>query len=121
MRGLKPWPIVAGILVDLSGSLGLGVLYFIGVFGLQIGRGAPLAEESLATRHLLVTEIIGLVLTAVGGFVAARMARTLYIQHGVAVGVGALLLWLVLEWAIPSEGLLAWYEYFSFGGVLPAG
>jgi hypothetical protein len=121
MKRLKPWPIVAGILIDTFGSFGLGIFYFIGVFGLQIVRGAPPGDDSLTVPHLIVLEILGLFLTAVGGFAAARMARTLHIQHGIAVGVGALVVWLFLEWAVPSEGLPAWYEIVSFAGVVPAG
>lgn len=121
MTKLKTWPIVVGILIDALGSIGVGVLYFIGIFGWQIARGAPPSDEALSTPHLIVTEIVGLCLTAVGGFVAARMARTEHIQHGIAVGIGALLVWLLVERVSPSESLPVWYETVSFVGVVPAG
>jgi putative membrane protein (TIGR04086 family) len=60
-------------------------------------------------------------MTAVGGFVAARMARTQPIQHGIAVGVGALLVWLLFQWVSTGDALPGWYEMASFVSVVPAG
>ena len=91
MTKLKPWPILVGILVDTLGSIGVGVVYVLGILGLQIARGVPASDEPFGTTHLIVTELVGLCLTTLGGLVAARMARTRHIQHGVAVGVGSLL------------------------------
>ena len=121
MTKLKAWPIVVGILIDTLGSIVVGVVYFIGIFGLQIARGTPPSDEAFGTPHLIVTEIVGLFLTAVGGFVAARMARTRHVQHGIAVGVGALLVWLLLEWISPSDTAPFWCETALFVGVAPAG
>ena len=103
MKKLKPWPIVVGILIGALGSIGIGVLYFVVIFGVQIVRGAPPGDELLSAPHLIIIEMLGLFLTAVGGFVAARMARTLHIQHGIAVGVGALIVWLLVELAVLSK------------------
>ena len=68
-------------------ALGSEVLYFVGIFKLQIARGAPASDEPFGTPP----EIVGLFLTTVGGFVAARIAQTQHIQHAIAVGFGALL------------------------------
>ena len=121
MKNLKLWPIVAGILVDTLGSIAIGVLYFIGVFSLQIVRGAPPTDESIGASHLIVAQVVGLLLTAAGGFTAARMAATLPVQHGAAVGIGALIVWFLVELGIPSDDLPGWYELVSFVGVMPAG
>jgi putative membrane protein (TIGR04086 family) len=121
MTKLKAWPMVAGILIDTLGSILAGVLYFISLFGLPIARGTPPSDEVFGTPHLIVTGIVGLFLTAFGGFVAARMARNQHVQHGIAVGVGALLVWLLLGWVSPSDTAPVWYETASFIGVIPAG
>src|SRR5688572_8905687 len=107
MRRLKPRPIVTGILVDSVGSLVLAILYFVVIFGIQIVRGASIADQALALSgsQLVVTEVLGLLLTAVGGFVAAHLAKIMYVHHGIAVGIGPLLLGLLLEWLSPSEGV----------------
>jgi putative membrane protein (TIGR04086 family) len=118
---LKTWPIVVGIVIDTFGTIGVGLLYFLGILGWQIARGVPPSDETLSTPHLIATEIVGLFLTAVGGFVAARMARTHHMQHGIAVGVGALLVWLLVEWVSPSEAIPVWYVTVSFVSVVPAG
>jgi putative membrane protein (TIGR04086 family) len=120
MTRVKPWPVVAGILVDVFGSVAVGVLYLLVIFGIQIIRGAP-RQESLLTTHLLVLEVLGLLLTATGGFVAARLARISHTLHGVAVGVGALLVWQVVEWVSPPEGTTIGYEAVTFLGAIPAG
>jgi len=109
------------VLVDTLGSFAVGVVYVLGVFGRQMAAGAPLSEESLSTPQLIVLEILGLLLTAVGGFVAARMARTRHVQHGMAVGGGCLVVWLLLELIGAGDSLPLWYNIVSFVSVVPAG
>jgi len=109
------------VLVDTLGSFAVGVVYVLGVFGRQMAAGAPLSEESLSTPQLIVLEILGLLLTAVGGFVAARMARTRHVQHGMPVGGGCLVVWLLLELIGAGDSLPLWYNIVSFVSVVPAG
>ena len=120
MTDLKPWPILAGTLVDTLGSVALGVVYVLLMFGVQIASGLPPAEEALSTADLVVIEILGLLLTALGGFVAGYMARASEVRHGLAVGAGALLVWLLLELITPAEALAAWYDVISLVAVVPA-
>jgi putative membrane protein (TIGR04086 family) len=119
VMNLKAWPIVVGILADSLGSIAVGALYLIGV--LLIARGAPESNAALATPHWIIFEIVGLFFTGAGGFVAARMARTRHIQHGAAVGVGALLLGVLVEWVIPADPAPVWYAAVSMVSVIPAG
>jgi len=93
----------------------------LGVFGKQMAEGAPLSEASLSTPELIAAEILGLLLTAVGGFVAARIARTRHVQHGMAVGVGCLVIWLPLQLIGSGDSLPLWYDVVSFVGVVPVG
>jgi len=111
MLKLKAWPIVVGILIDTLGSIVVGVLYLIAVIGITGAAEPP----------LIVADILGLFMTAIGGFVAARMARTQPIQHGAAVGAGAILVWLLVEWFSPTETLPGWDAVLSFVGIIPAG
>jgi hypothetical protein len=120
MSGLKPWPIVAGILIDIVGSVILGLLYVLIIVGMPMARGTP-PGDPIATPDYIVIEVLGLLLTAVGGFAAARMAKTLHVQHGLAVGIGALCVWIVIGWGSTSEWLPSWYEAASFAGLLAAG
>ena len=86
-----------------------------------MAEGAPLSEASLSTPELIAAEILGLLLTAVGGFVAARMARTRHVQHGMPVGGGCLVVWLLLELIGAGDSLPLWYNIVSFVSVVPAG
>ena len=121
MKKLKTLPILVGISVDTLGSIAVGIIYFIGLFGWQIARGTAASEVELSTTQLIVTQVVGLILTAIGGLVAARMARTEHLAHGAAVGLGALFVWLIVAWISPSDTIPAWYEMVSFAGIVPAG
>ena len=116
---LKPWPVVAGILVDSLGSIAVAIVYFMAVIGIQIARGLEVSEEML-DPHVSITAILGLLLTVAGGFVAGWLARTDEVRHGIAVGVGSVLTWLLLEWAVPADGPESIVETISFFAVIPA-
>jgi len=121
IRTLKLWPIIAGVLIDSVGSIGLAILYVLVIFGMQILRGAPPADDPLTEPHLVVIQILGLLITTLGGFAAAQMAKTLHVQHGIAVGVVGLVVWLLVVWVSPSEGLPTWYEALWYVSAVPAG
>jgi hypothetical protein len=118
---LRVWPVVVGILVDTIGSLLVGVVYVIGIFGVQIAQGTPPSDEPLGTPHLIVAEIVGLCVTGVGGYVAARLGGTRHVHYGIAVGGGALVVWLLVELLVPADALPGWYDIASVLGVVPAG
>jgi putative membrane protein (TIGR04086 family) len=119
MMKLKPWPVVAGILVDSLGSIAVGLVYFVAVLGAQIARGREVTDE-IVDSHVSIVTILGLLLTAAGGFVAGRLAKTDEVRHGIAVGVGSVLIWLLLEWLAPAEGAESIVEAISFFAVIPA-
>lgn len=119
MMKLKPWPVVAGILVDSLGSIAVGIVYFGAVLGAQIARGREVTEQMLEP-HVSITAILGLLLTVVGGFVAGRLAKSDEVPHGIAVGVGSVLIWLLLDRVAPAEGSESIVETLSFFAVIPA-
>ena len=119
MLKLKPWPVVAGILVDSLGSIAVAIVYFGAVLGAQIARGGEVTEQMLEP-HVSITAILGLLLTVAGGFVAGRLAKADEVRHGIAVGVGSVLIWLLLDWAAPAEGAESIVETLSFFAVIPA-
>src|SRR5688572_13784040 len=119
MMKLKPWPVVAGILVDSLGSIAVAIVYVGAVLGAQIARGREVTEQMLEP-HVSITAILGLLLTVAGGFVAGRLAKSDEVRHGIAVGVGSVLIWLLLDWAAPAEGAESIVETLSFFAVIPA-
>ena len=119
MMKLKPWPVVAGVLVDSLGSIAVAIVYVGAVLGAQIARGREVTEQMLEP-HVSITAILGLLLTVAGGFVAGRLAKSDEVRHGIAVGVGSVLIWLLLDWAAPAEGAESIVETLSFFAVIPA-
>ena len=121
MAKLKPWPIVAGVVLDAMGSIVVGIFYVLAILSAQVAQSGQTVEDVLATQHLIVLEIIGLLLTATGGFLAGRLAGASHICHGIAVGIGGLLVWLPFALIGITDGFPAWYELASFIGMVPAG
>ena len=121
MRTLKPWAIIAGVLIGTVGSVAVGVVYVLAIFTRQIASDLPPSDSALGATHWAVIEILAFLAVAIGGFTAAHMAKAFHVRHGTAVGVSALVVWLLVEWASPSEGPSAWYESFSFVSSVPAG
>jgi hypothetical protein len=81
-----------------------------------------LSQEEVVARMksmsgLLLTLIIGLGSTCLGGYVAGRMSRLSEVMHGALVaGAGVVLALLFRE-----SGLPTWYDIIGFAGMLPAG
>ena len=119
MIRLKPWPVIAGILVDSFGSIAFGLVYVAAVIGVELAAGREITDQAL-DAHLDIAEVVGLALTAAGGFVAGWLAKIDEVRHGIAVGVGSLLIWLLLEWAVPADGPRSIVETMSFFAVIPA-
>jgi len=123
MSGLKLWPIVVGVLIDIGGSLGAGIVYVGAVAAVQLARGVAIDEGTLTLDlpELVVTSLVGLLFTATGGFVAAQMAKARYVQYGIAVGAGSICVALLGELAVGSDDTPAWFNVLSYLTVIPAG
>ena len=122
MSGLRGWPIVVGILIDIGGSIGAGIAYVIGAAVVQGARGVAFDAETLTlgVPQLAVIEMVGLLFTATGGFVAAQMAKTRHLQHGMAVGVASLCVGLLSEFAGGDSDVPAWFNAIAYVAVVPA-
>jgi putative membrane protein (TIGR04086 family) len=118
MIRLKPWPVIAGILVDSLGSIAVGLVYFAIILGVGLARGEEISEATF-DQHVNITAILGLALTAAGGFVAGWLAKIDEVRHGIAVGVGSTLIWLLLDWVAPSDVGWSVVETISFFAVIP--
>ena len=118
MKRLKVVPVIVGILVDSFGSIAVALVYFAAVLGVELARGGELTEQTLAP-HVPITAVFGLVLTGIGGFIAGRLAMTDEVYHGIAVGIGSVLIWLLLDWVSPSEAAWSLVETLSFIAVIP--
>ena len=120
-QGLRAWPIVVGLLVDLVGSLFLGVGYSIVKVGTNIAAGGGGAHQIVLTAtEYLIAAVLGLLLVVAGGYVAGRMARVRPVTHGLCVGIGILLVTLIIEALSPDPAAPFWFNVVSIVGVVPA-
>jgi hypothetical protein len=122
-RDLRAWPIIAGLLVDLAGSVAWGIGYGI----VKVARQGAAAREGAhgitvgTTTDLIFAAVVGLWLVVMGGYVAARMARVRPVAHGTCVGLGTLVVTLVGLWLLPDSSTPLWFTAVSTLGVVPAG
>jgi hypothetical protein len=124
-RGLKLGAIGIALLVDIAASFVLGALGGA-VYGLSLGvSGAPRPDpRTLMTSEpiLWVMLLAGLGGSAIGGFVAARLARHAPLLHGCALAIASLALGLLLSTqggGAPAQAP-AWYEPAGIVGALLA-
>jgi putative membrane protein (TIGR04086 family) len=117
---LKPWPIVVGIVVDAVFSMMVVIAYVL-LLALTEGTDDALRVVPRSDALAGTVEALGVVSTALGGFVAAYLAKTSHVAYGLAVGLGSLLVWLALASLMPGGGPMAWLEATSAAAAVPAG
>ena len=120
----RRWSVTAiliGAMVDIGGSFAVGMMIVV-IEGVKlVAKGVP--QEELTARlnadtgYLISAMVIGLFFSAVGGFVAAKLARRRELAHG--AGAAALSLLFGLAMADSSVDVLVW-DVLSYGLVLPA-
>lgn len=118
MTNLKIWPLAAGIFVDVFGTLVVAVLYMTVVFGAQFTDG-QVTEDMVTPTHQAIGDALGLLMSALGGFVAGRLARIDEVNHGAATGFGSLMFSLLLAWSVPADAH-SWRDVLVSLAVVPA-
>jgi hypothetical protein len=125
--GVKVRPIIVGAVVDYFATYLLIMLYIM-VYYLK----APgLSEEAIdrALKEMLSSEeglltliIIGAFCTALGGYIAARLAKVEEVRHGALVGAASLIIG-VLQTAMAGEEIPVprSYELLGYLLAIPAG
>ncbi|HLG60097.1 MAG TPA: hypothetical protein VI485_32450 [Vicinamibacterales bacterium] len=112
---------MAGLLVDLVGSLLLGVGYSIVKVGMDAGAGGDITDQiALTTTDYMVTSVFGLLFVVAGGYVAGRMAGVRSTVHGLCVGLAILALSIVIEVLAPDPEAPMWFNIVSMIAVVPA-
>jgi len=120
-QGLRAWPIVVGLLVDLVGSLFLGLGYSIVKIGANVAAGGGGADQIVLTAtDYLVTAVFGLLLVVAGGYVAGRLARVRPVAHALYVGIAVLVVTVIIEVLAPDPAAPLWFNVVSIAGVVPA-
>ena len=129
--GVRIRPVVVGAVVDYVASYLLIMLYLIAyhVKDLSDKGGVPqeaiekALEEALSSQDgLFALMVIGAFGTALGGYVAARLAGSEQVKHGALVGAISLIIGAVQGAISGGPGPAPyWYELLGFILAIPAG
>lgn len=118
MKKINIKAIIVGTLVDIGGSIAIGIVIGIvaGIIYASSNGGMEGFEEySVTSVPLLVTSlIVGLVFVSLGGYVAGKIAKENEIMNALTVGVIAILLGILFTSVYP-----VWFNVASFGLILP--
>ena len=129
--GVKIRPIIVGAVVDYVATFVLVMLYLILYYVKEPFEKGGLPEEAIekALNEMLSSQeglvaliVIGAFCTALGGYLAARLAKADEVKHGALVGAVSLIVG-VLQTAMTGEASPVPYFYQLLGYVLaiPAG
>lgn len=129
--GVKLRPVIAGVIVDYVATYVLGMVYLIVFYQKEFSKGGRTFEEAVekaldqmlsSPEGLLALGIIGAVGTALGGYVAGRLAQAHEVKHGALVGLVSLILG-VLQASVTGQPipLPYWYELLAYIIAVPAG
>jgi putative membrane protein (TIGR04086 family) len=124
-------PIVIGAVVDYLATYLLVTLYVVLYYAKEpLEKGGPsegvideaLKEMLSSQEGVLALIVIGAFCTALGGYVAARLAKSEEVKHGALVGAVSLVLG-VVQTAMAGEGTLVpqGYELLAYIIAIPAG
>ncbi|HXV83867.1 MAG TPA: TIGR04086 family membrane protein [Candidatus Binatia bacterium] len=125
--GVQIRPIIVGVVVDYIATYAGIYTYFFIYLAEELSKQGEVTEEQirnymLSPEGLMVGFTIGVLATALGGFVAARQAGKLEIKHGALVGFASLILSFV-EQSLQEESvpLPEWFRFLSIAAIIPAG
>ena len=129
--GVKLRPVIAGVIVDYVATYVLGMVYLIVFYQKEFSEGVRTFEEAVekaldqmlsSPESFLALGIIGAVGTALGGYVAGRLAQAHEVKHGALVGLVSLILG-VLQTSVTGQPipLPYWYELLAYIIAVPAG
>jgi putative membrane protein (TIGR04086 family) len=125
--GVQIRPVIVGVVVDYVATHLAMAAFIFGYLAKELSQQGEMTNEAIAKymaspEGLAVAFTIGCLGTAVGGFIAARRARTLEAKHGAFVGLGSLAVSFVQQ-ALQEESmqLPEWYNFISIVAVIPAG
>jgi putative membrane protein (TIGR04086 family) len=121
IQGLRPRPIMAGLVVDLAGSVILSVGYAVVRMALDVAAGRADSDQIVfTTADYVVSAVMGLLLVVAGGYVAGRMARVRPVAHGLCVGIAVLVITVIINVLAPDPQAPAWFNVASTIGAIIA-
>jgi hypothetical protein len=98
--------VAVGLGVDIVGSLVAGIA-LISVFGVDLMDAAAVDRLTRSMAWLAAALPVGLLFTAIGGYVAALLARGAELNHAFAVGLASAITSVLAS--LPSPSVEIWY------------
>jgi len=108
--------VIAGAIVDNVGTLAIMLFLMTALASQGLSHEEVVVRMKTVSGQLL-TLIIGLGCTGLGGYVAGRMAPRSEVMHGALVAGAGVIMALIFR----ESGLPTWYDIIGFAGMLPAG
>jgi putative membrane protein (TIGR04086 family) len=125
--GVQIRPIIVGVVVDYIATYAGIYAYFFTYLAKELSKQGEITGEQIrqymaSPEGLMIGFVIGVLGTALGGFVAAQKAGKLEIKHGALVGVCSLALSFI-EQSLQEEpaALPEWFRLLSVLAIIPAG
>ncbi len=125
--GVQVRPIIVGVVVDYIATYAGTYAYFFIYLAKELSKqgevtGDQIRDYMTSPEGLMVGFTIGVLGTALGGFVAAVKAGKLEIKHGALVGFCSLILSFI-EQSLQEESLPLpeWFRFLSIAAIIPAG
>ena len=124
-KGIRIHAVIVGVIADWLATAAMLMAYalvFLRETIEKYGGFDKVAEDAFAQEDLLAFGLIGILGTALGGYVAGRIARGRQVLHGVVVAVTSLLLGFALELALDGRvRLLYGWDILFLVLMIPAG
>lgn len=108
--------VALGFLADTVATMALAALLVTGLASAGITE-SDIQDRLKSPSGLLLSLIIGLGCTVLGGYVAGRTAKREELRHGTLVAAAGLVLGLALR----ESGDPLWYELTAYLCIIPAG
>lgn len=125
--GVQIRPIIVGVVVDYIATYAGIYAYFFIYLAKELSKqgevtGEEIAKHMASPEGLMIGFTIGILGTALGGFIAAHKAGMLEIKHGALVGACSLILSFI-EQSLQEESLPLpeWFRFLSVLAIIPAG
>jgi putative membrane protein (TIGR04086 family) len=125
--GVQIRPIIVGVVVDYIATYAGTYAYFFIYLTKELSKQGEVTEETIrnymtSPEGLIIGFVIGVLGTALGGFVAAHKAGKLEVKHGALVGLCSLILSFI-EQSLQEESasLPEWFRFLSIAAIIPAG
>src|SRR2546423_6042544 len=112
--------VLVGLVVDTVGSFicGIGLVllsWFISLSRVHSTRLQFSDADGQKALFLWISMLIGLLLTGIGGFVAAKLAKSAEFRNAAAMAILALVLSVPFSFSLP-----VWYNSISFAMIIPS-